>query len=427
MTQKSTIQQLRFTGNGYWFTPAFLAAVLIFVTAADAAGTKAYVGNFKDNTISVIDLDSKRVAVTISIPPGPHGMVITPDNRWLYVASDGASTVSVIDTATDKLVENIEVGKNPHGVAVTRDGKYVLVGVYDTDSVSFIDTATRKVIGSVSVGKPHNIAVHPNGRVAYVGSQAPGKFSLAVVDLTARRLSDTIALEKTPRGLEFDPNGNRLYITQAGSESVVVFDPVGNSIVGEIPVGVSPHYANFTPDGKRGLAAVQGPSLLAVFDTQSNAVEKSIKVGTRPHWVAGGPDSRTALTANEDSNDVSIVDLETGSVTNIRVGNAPRKIVVQTAAAQQRSSSRRITIDGFAFVPALVELNPGETVTWVNDDGAPHNISVKDRAAAETLIPGSSYSTNFEHPGDYEYLCSIHPYMMGKINVTERRATFVTR
>ena len=210
MTQKTTVQQLRFTRNGYSFTLAFLAAVLIFVTAADAAGTKAYVGNFKDNTISVIDLDSKGVAATISIPPGPHGMVITPDNRWLYVASDGASTVSVIDTATDKLVENIEVGKNPHGVAVTRDGKFVLVGVYDTDSVSIIDTATRKVIGSVSVGKPHNIAVHPNGRVAYVGSQTPGKFSLAVVDLTARRLSDTIALEKTPRGLEFDPNGNRL-------------------------------------------------------------------------------------------------------------------------------------------------------------------------------------------------------------------------
>jgi plastocyanin len=78
-------------------------------------------------------------------------------------------------------------------------------------------------------------------------------------------------------------------------------------------------------------------------------------------------------------------------------------------------------------VPALVELSPGETVTWMNDDGAPHNIFVKNRPASETLISGSSYSTNFEHPGDYEYLCSIHPYMMGKINVTGRRAALVTR
>ena len=121
----------------------------------------------------------------------------------------------------------------------------------------------------------------------------------------------------------------------------------------------------------------------------------------KPHNVSVHPNGRVAYVgANEDSNDVSIVDLETDSVTNIRVGNAPRKIVVQTAAAQQRSSSRRITINGFAFVPSLVELSPGETVTWMNDDGAPHNISVKDRAASETLIPGSNDSTNFEYNGD---------------------------
>ncbi len=299
--------------------------------------------------------------------------------------------VSVIDTATDKLVENIEVGKNPHGVAVTPDGKYVLVGVYDTDSVAFIDTATRKVIGAVPVGKPHNIAIHPNGRVAYAGSQVPGKFSLAVIDLASRKLTENVALEKTPRGLEFGPNGRRLYITQAGVDSVVVLDPANNKAVAEIPVGVSPHYANFTPEGKRGLTAVQGPSLLVVFNPQTNVVEKSIKVGSRPHWVVSGPEGKTALTSNEDSNDVSIVDLESGAVTNIPVGNAPRKIVAQTAAARQRSSSRRVTITGFAFMPALLELSPGETVTWVNDDGAPHSVAVKNGPASDTLMPGSSY------------------------------------
>jgi YVTN family beta-propeller protein len=129
MPRKPNLRQTRFWLKGGLITIALLTPVLLLLKPAVAAGPKAYVGNFKDNTISVIDLELKRVTATIPIPPGPHGMVITPDNRWLYVASDGASTVSVVDTATDKLVENIEVGKNPHGVAVTRDGKYVLVGV----------------------------------------------------------------------------------------------------------------------------------------------------------------------------------------------------------------------------------------------------------------------------------------------------------
>ena len=399
-----------------------LTPVLLAVIPARAAGPKAYVGNFKDNTVSVIDIAEKRVLTTVPIPPGPHGIVITPDNRWVYVASDGASTVSVIDTTTDKLIENIEVGKNPHGLAITPDGKFVLVAVYDTDSVAFIDTANRKVVGTVPVGKPHNIAVHPKGTVAYVGSQTPGSFSLAIIDLQGRTVKGTVPLDKTPRGLEFGPNGKNLYITEAGVDSVVVIDPSVNKIVTQIPVGVSPHYANFTADGKRGLAVVQGPSLLAVFNPQTNSVEKSIKVGSQPHWVAVVPGNKTALTANESSNDVSIVDLESDAVTNIPVGGAPRKIAVQSSQAERSSSGRQISISGFAFSPPILEVSPGETVTWINNDGAPHRIALKNGADSDILLPTKSYSSTFEQVGNYDYFCSMHPYMTGKIVVTERQA-----
>jgi YVTN family beta-propeller protein len=427
MANKPYIRQIGSRRNGRLVAAAAFALIAFSLKPACAAGPKAYVGNFKDNTISVIDLESKRVTGTIPIPPGPHGMAITPDNRWLYVASDGASTVSVIDTATDKLVENVEVGKNPHGVAVTRDGKYVLVGVYDTDSIAFIDTASRKVIANIPVGKPHNIAIHPNGQTAYAGSQTPGKFSLAIIDLPTRKVTATVPLQNTPRGLEFDPNGTRLYITQAGIDSVIAVDPADNKAIAEIPVGVSPHYANFTPDGKRGLTAVQGPSLLAIFNPQTNVLEKSIQVGSRPHWVASGPDGKTALTTNEGSNDLSIIDLESGTVTNIQVGNAPRKIAVQTNAARQQSSNGRVTINGFAFKPELLKVSPGTTVTWINDDGAPHSIAVNSGAVSDTLMPGSDYSARFERPGDYTYTCSIHPYMVGKIVVADLQGASIVR
>jgi YVTN family beta-propeller protein len=325
--------------------------------------------------------------------------------------------VSVIDTATDKLVQNIEVGKNPHGVAATPDGKLVLVGVYDTDSVAIIDTQARKVVGSVAVGKPHNIAIHPNGRTAYVGSQTPGKFALVTIELPVGKLKETVPLEKTPRGLEFGPNGSHLYITQAGLDAVLAVEPASNKIVAQIQVGVSPHYANFTADGKRGLTAVQGPSLLAIFNPQTNQLEKSIPVGSRPHWVAGGPGGKTALTTNEDSNDVSIVDLESGAIATIRVGNAPRKIAVQSAPAAQSSS---IKITDFAFVPPTLQVSPGATVTWRNADGAPHTVQIKTRAVSETLMPGSSYDASFGESGEFDYFCSIHPYMTGTVRVVPR-------
>jgi YVTN family beta-propeller protein len=201
---------------------------------------------------------------------------------------------------------------------------------------------------------------------------------------------------------------------------VIVIDPTNNKTITEIAVGVSPHYANFTADGKRGLAAVQGPSVLAVFDPQTNRLEKAIQVGSRPHWVAPAPGGKIALTTNEDSNDVSVIDLESGTVTAIPVGIAPRKIAVQTAAAPRSSAERRISISGFAFVPALLDVRATDTVTWLNQDGAPHSVAVKDCADSGTMMPGASFSARFDTPGSYDYICSTHPYMTGRVHVQAR-------
>ena len=70
---------------------------------AAIAAPKAYVGLFGDNAIGVIDTASNQVTKTIPVPTGPHGLVITPDNKWVYASSDGDSVVSVINTATDEV------------------------------------------------------------------------------------------------------------------------------------------------------------------------------------------------------------------------------------------------------------------------------------------------------------------------------------
>ena len=173
-----------------------LAAVACLAVSAFAWGApKAYVGNFKDDTVSVIDTASAAVVATVPVAAGPHGMGIAPDGGKVYVSGDGGSTVTVIDTAGDRAVAQIEVGKSPHGVAMQPDGKFLLVGVYGDDRVVWIDTASGAVAGSVAVPKPHTLAVHPDGRTAYVASQQPGSFALVVIDVAARKVLRTLPLE----------------------------------------------------------------------------------------------------------------------------------------------------------------------------------------------------------------------------------------
>ena len=91
----------------------FLLAALAFgghPFNAQATGPKAYVGNFSDNTVSVLDLSAGTVLATIPVSAGPHGMVATADGKTVFMSGDGSANVDVIDTATDRIRRTIEVG-----------------------------------------------------------------------------------------------------------------------------------------------------------------------------------------------------------------------------------------------------------------------------------------------------------------------------
>ena len=82
-----------------------------------------------------------------------------------------------------------------------------------------------------------------------------------------------------------------------------------------------------------------------------------------------------------------------------------------------------VTIAGFAFDPASIEVSAGATVTWTNDDGAQHTVTAGEPGTpedtfAETLDPGSSAEITFDEAGTFPYFCTIHPSMTGEVVVT---------
>lgn len=384
-------------------------------TSAVAAGPKAYVGNFKDNTVSAIDTATGSVVATIPVVAGPHGMVVTPDGKRLFVSGDSSSGVSLIDTASDRVIQTIEVGKGPHGLAITPDGKTLLVGVYGENRIAFVDVSSNTVVATLDIGNPHTIAIRPDGASAYVASQEPGKFALVVVDLATRSVKKAVALDKAPRDPEFGYDGKALYFTLAGVNAIQVLDPITDRVVGEVPTGVSPHIAKLYRGGALGAAVVQGPGELQLFDPSTNQQVRAIAVGKQPHWQASN-DGKMVYVTNEGSNDVTVVDIGTGQTKTIPVGTAPRKIVIQPAPLA--TGNARISIANFAFAPAAADIAVGESVTWKNDDGAPHGLAYKDGApGVDPLLPGASFSRTFYEPGIYDYNCSVHPYMVGRVTV----------
>ena len=77
-----------------------------------------------------------------------------------------------------------------------------------------------------------------------------------------------------------------------------------------------------------------------------------------------------------------------------------------------------VTIDNFVFSPMTIEIAKGSTVTWVNKDDIPHVVaSTTGKFKSRAIDTDGNFSFTFAEPGTYEYYCSVHPKMTGKIVV----------
>lgn len=100
------------------------------------------------------------------------------------------------------------------------------------------------------------------------------------------------------------------------------------------------------------------------------------------------------------------------------------------AAARGKTSSKAasapagpvtVHISNFTFVPKMVTVKVGQTITWTNDDDIPHTVVATDKSfRSKVLDTGQSFSFTFTKPGQVAYFCSLHPMMTGKVTVTAR-------
>lgn len=77
-----------------------------------------------------------------------------------------------------------------------------------------------------------------------------------------------------------------------------------------------------------------------------------------------------------------------------------------------------VSMDHNTFTPGEITVVPGTTVTWVNKENMPHTVVDTNKGfRSKTLAKDASFSFTFATAGEYDYLCSIHPNMKGKVIV----------
>ena len=103
--------------------------------------------------------------------------------------------------------------------------------------------------------------------------------------------------------------------------------------------------------------------------------------------------------------------------------------VISLAAACSSEDSRASAVDvstiavrNYEFEPEAISVEVGETVTWVWEGQAPHNVVGE---GFESLAQRSrSFRHTFDQPGTYRFVCTIHPGMRGDV-IVDQGSTYV--
>lgn len=166
-------------------------------------GSKAYVANGGDNTVSVIDPVTKAIITTIPVGADPVGAWVGQDGR-MYVDNEEGKTVSVVDVNTNTVVQTITLGFMPGSVAHNAAKKELWVTDPENSKVHYwIWDATSNTWAhgnafSTAAGA-HAVAFTSDGNTAYVTNQSAANVS--VINVANHTKIKDIAVGKKPNGI----------------------------------------------------------------------------------------------------------------------------------------------------------------------------------------------------------------------------------
>ncbi|HEX9346662.1 MAG TPA: cupredoxin family copper-binding protein [Gemmatimonadales bacterium] len=90
------------------------------------------------------------------------------------------------------------------------------------------------------------------------------------------------------------------------------------------------------------------------------------------------------------------------------------------AASAAAANATPAEMRTMTFEPKRIEIAPGATVRWTNNDQLVHTITAEDGSwDSGPIEPGKTWSHTFTQPGEYSFHCTPHPFMKGVVVVRQ--------
>ena len=183
-----------------------------------------YVTTELDNSVTIVD--PKALKVLATVPTGQvesHMVAISRDERRGYTSNVGPGTVSVLDLEEKKVLAIIPVSKTAQRISLSTDDRWVFTSDQTKPQLAVIDTKTNGISRWIPLpGIGYGTAPTPDGRWLVVAVSSANK--VAIIDLGKWEVAHVLDAPRTPQYSLVRPDGAEAYVSCDASKQIVVVD-----------------------------------------------------------------------------------------------------------------------------------------------------------------------------------------------------------
>ncbi|MGA2350036.1 MAG: YncE family protein [Terracidiphilus sp.] len=311
----------------------------VYVVNSGAAGG--------EGSVTVINAENNSVAATINVRRQPVSIDIDSTGNLAYVANSGSNTISVLDLKTRREIAAIGVGEEPVAARISPDGKTLAVANRKANSVTLVDPAGRSV-RAVFEGCPGagDAVILPESSKVFVACS--GGHQIMVIALAHAeahpaqpgpaqtipaqpdRLEAMLDVGQAPLQLALKPDGGEVFAVNSLSDTTSEVVTTTDDVLGATMIGDHPVRGLVSADNALLYVANFRSQYVTVYSIDDGKRVGSVHVGDGPSAMAFSSSGLLLFVVNNRSGDVAVV--RTGSLslfTLLPAGRTPNAIAVK--------------------------------------------------------------------------------------------------
>lgn len=280
-------------------------------------------------TDEVIVVNASDLSVIGGIPVGdqPDAVFFDAATDQVFVANQNSDNVTVIDASTDRVVYSVPVGLNPDALALDPASHFLFVANENSANLSVINTTSGRLWGSAAAAvEPDSLLFDPTTGFVY---------SLGLLDSRIGRTNGTDPNSSGPgasigvggSGMTLDPATDQIWIADPDGGNVTLYDPVNNTVVGQLKETYDPVAVDYDPGNGYVYAANDydpNSGNLTVLNSSNLNPAGVVAVGDQPTDIAIDAPNDTIYVTNGPVGTISIISTNSSLKYLISAAVSPR-------------------------------------------------------------------------------------------------------